>query len=187
MVAAIAAASAGSPLTELTRALAGEAAEPARCEALPVRRQAEAFEALRARADRHQQTSGARPSVFLCNIGPIPKHKARASFAAGFLQAGGIVPLDNDGFADVELAVAAFAKSGADTAVICGSDEQYVEWVPKLGPLLRARGAKQLALAGRPGDQQAAFEAAGVTRFIYAGADVVVSLTQLLDGMGVAS
>jgi methylmalonyl-CoA mutase len=59
--------------------------------------------------------------------------------------------------------------------------------VPKLGPALRARGAKQLVLAGRPGDQQAAFEAAGVTRFIYVGADVVASLTQLLDEMGVAS
>ena len=187
MAAAIAAATAGATLTELTRALAGDGARPVRCEALPVRRQAEAFEALRRRSDRHQQASGRRPSVFLCNLGPIPKHKARASFAAGFLQAGGIVPLDNEGFADVEVAAEAFAKSGADTAVICGSDEQYLEWVPKLGPALRARGAKQLVLAGRPGDQQATFEAAGVTRFIFVGADVVASLTQLLDGMGVAS
>jgi methylmalonyl-CoA mutase len=124
IAAAIAAATAGAPLAELTRALAGDAAKPARCEALPVRRQAEAFEALRTRADRQQQSSGARPSAFLCNLGPIPKHKTRASFAASFLQAGGIVPLDNDGFADVDAAVEAFAKSGAGAAVICGSDEQ---------------------------------------------------------------
>jgi methylmalonyl-CoA mutase len=71
--------------------------------------------------------------------------------------------------------------------VICGSDDQYADWVPKLAPELRKRGARQVLLAGRPGDNQTNYERAGVSSFIYLGIDVVQSLSDLLDQMGVAS
>jgi methylmalonyl-CoA mutase len=184
IAAAVLAAREGASLNSLTAALAGTGAV-VRGEPLPVRRHAEPYEVLRARAERagHER----RPSAFLCNLGPIPKHKARASFASGFLNAGGIAALDNDGFATPELAADAFAAAGTPLAVICGADDQYPEWVPKLAPLLRARGATQILLAGRPGEHEAAFKTAGVSDFIFVGVDVVATLSQLLDRLGVAS
>jgi methylmalonyl-CoA mutase len=183
--AAIQAARQAASLDQLTRALAAATAA-ARCVALPLRRQAEPFEALRSRCERHAAHKGQRPTAFLCNLGAIPQHKARASFSLGFLSAGGVAVIDNDGFASLEAAVEAFAASGTTLAVICGSDEQYPEWVPKLAGALRARGATHVVLAGRPGEHEVAYQQAGVSQFIFLGLDVVATLTQLLDSLGVA-
>lgn len=158
----------------------------ARIEPLPVRRNAEPFEVLRDRVDAHAAKLGQRPAVFLANLGAVAQHKARSSFSTGFLSAGGIAGLDNDGFTTPDAVVAAFGASGAHVAVICGSDEQYPEWVPKLAPSLHARGAAHVLLAGRPGEHEAAFRAAGISTFIFLGADVVATLEGLLDQMGVA-
>jgi methylmalonyl-CoA mutase len=177
---AVDAAVGGATLGTISCALASPG-EPASMTALPVRRNADAFEALRTRADAH----GSRPTVFLANLGAIPQHKARSTFSTGFLNAGGLAVLDNDGFATPEDAAAAFAKSGAKVVVLCGSDEQYPDWVPKLAPLLRAQGAIEVLLAGRPGDHEAAFKAAGVGSFLFLGADVASMLSALLDRMGV--
>lgn len=181
VLAAVTAARAGASLRELTLALAGTH-PAAQIEPLPVRRSAEPYEVLRSRAER----AATPPRAFLCNLGEIPRHKARASFAAGFLNAGGIAALDNDGFSTPELALEAFASSGTQTVVVCGSDDQYPEWLPALVPALRERGATQVVVAGRPGEHQAGWEQAGVTHFIFIGVDVVATLGQLLDGMGVA-
>jgi methylmalonyl-CoA mutase len=152
-----------------------------------VRRPAAAFEALRDRVERQITSGQPAPRAFLCNLGEIPKHKARASFATGFLNAGGLSAIDNEGFTSVSAAAAAFAAAGTSLVVICGSDDQYPEWIPKLVPELRARGAKQILVAGRPGDRQASDEQTGVTGFIFMGTDVVASLQNVLDAMGVVS
>lgn len=186
VAAALSAARQGASMLSLTLALAGGGA-PQAGSALPVRRNAEPFEALRDRAERHAASTGQAPRAFLCNLGEIPKHKARASYATGLLNAGGVSALDNDGFVTLDAALTAFSASGCDTVVICGSDDQYPEWVPKLAPELRLRGARQLVLAGRPGDNQSAYERAGITSFIYMGVDVIATLNDLLDRMGVAS
>ncbi len=159
----------------------------ARMKPLPIRRNAEPFEALRTRSDAHLKKTGTRPTVFLANLGAIPQHKARSTFSTGFFNAGGIAVLDNDGFATAEDAAAAFAASGASFAILCGSDEQYLEWVPKVAALLQAKGAGEVLLAGRPGEQEAAWKTAGVSTFVFMGADVVQTLAGLLDRMGVAS
>ncbi|MEY4578108.1 MAG: hypothetical protein RL701_2811 [Pseudomonadota bacterium] len=186
LVPTIAAARQGAEILPLTAALA-TGTEAARTTALPAHPTAEAFEALRDRADHHATTTGQAPRAFLCNLGPIPKHKARSSFATGLLNAGGIAVLDNEGFNSPEAAVAAFKAANTDTVVICGSDDQYPEWVPQLAPALRQQGARQIIVAGRAqGDQQASFEQAGVSTFIFVGVDVVSTLGQLLDAMGVA-
>ncbi|HKP61313.1 MAG TPA: methylmalonyl-CoA mutase family protein [Polyangiales bacterium] len=178
---AVAAFAQGAQPAQVIAALA-EGSAPIRVDALPLRRHAAAFEKLRARADAHTP----KPSGFLCNLGAIPEHKARAGFSTGFLNAGGIAALDNDGFPTPEAAAEAFASSGAKLAVICGSDAQYPEWVPKLAPLLAKAGALDILLAGRPGEQEAAYRAAGVTGFIFMGADVAAALGSLLDRLGVA-
>jgi len=188
VTAAIAAAASGVSVSQISAVLA-RGTTPAKIQPLPIHRDAEAFEALRDRTERHTAQSGQALSVFLSNLGEIPKHKARASYATGFFNAGGIQVLDNDGFKTVEDAVAAFAQSGTDTVAICGSDEQYLEWIPQLVPALRARGARHIVLAGRPGDKdkQADYERAGVNKFIFIGVDVVATLQTLLNDMGAAA
>ncbi len=184
VAAAVLVAAAGANLGQLSCALAGPG-EPARARALPPRRPAEPYEQLRDACDAHARAHGKRPSVFSCNLGPISEHKARAQFAAGFLAAGGLSVIDNDGFETPEAAAEGYARSGAELVVICGSDDAYARALPALGPLLRARGARRVIVAGKPGEQAQAFGAAGVTDYIYLGCDVVQALRALLAAIGV--
>jgi methylmalonyl-CoA mutase len=179
VLAAIEAAAAGASLSQLSSTLAG-GSEPTTSRALPKLRDAEPFEALRARADG-LAAHGARPSVFLCNLGPIPDHKARSQFATGYFAAGGFATLDNDGFTDADSAVAAFERSGSRIAVLCGSDETYASVVEAIAPRLCKRGALRIVLAGRPGDHELAYRAAGVTDFIFVGSELPALLKELLE------
>jgi methylmalonyl-CoA mutase len=171
----------GASLDQLAGALAGQDST-ARITALPVRRDAAPIEALRDRANEIEKKSGKRPAVFLANLGPIPQHKARSQFASGFVAAGGFAAVDNDGFDTAEKAAAAFAASKAPVAVLCGSDEAYTTWVAELAPLLKQAGAKRIVLAGRPAasELEAQYKQAGVTDFIFMGADVVKMMGELL-------
>src|SRR5262249_22483843 len=75
-----------------------EAAAAVRIEPLPRIRLAAPFEALRDASDRMLAETGARPKVFLANLGPLSAFIARATFARNFFEAGGIEALTNDGF-----------------------------------------------------------------------------------------
>src|SRR5262249_57769305 len=68
-------------------------------EPLPRIRLAEPFEALRDASDRMLARTGARPKIFLANLGTPVDFTARASFAKNFFAAGGIEAAGNDGFA----------------------------------------------------------------------------------------
>lgn len=179
---AIALAQGGASLGDISLALGGE---PTRLPAaLPLRRDADLYEALRDRSDAYLAQHGQRPSAFLANLGPIPKHKARSSFATGFLNAGGIACIDNDGFVDADAACAAFEQSGASLVVLCGADDQYETWVEALAPKLTKAGAKAVILAGRGGEHEARYRSAGVTDFIFMGSDLIASLSAFLDTLG---
>jgi methylmalonyl-CoA mutase len=184
---AIDVASKGASLERLSRALCAATGdgEPARIEPLPLRRDAEPFERLRDACDERERASGKRPSVFLCNIGSIPEHQARAQFAAGFFNAGGLAVTSNDGFSEPQAAADAFARSGAEVAAICGADVAYPDWIERLASLLRAGGATRVIVAGRPGEAEARQRAAGVTDFIYMGCNAVETLQRLLAALGV--
>lgn len=153
---------------------------------LPVLRTAQAFEDLRDASDENLSKTGHRPRVFLANIGPIPQHKPRATFATNFFAAGGFEVLENDGFADADTAATAFAASQADVAIICSTDAVYPEVVPPLAKKLKAKGARVVVLAGRGGDLEASFKAAGVDTFIFMGCDVVSTLRNILATVGVS-
>ncbi len=181
---AIEAVSAGASFGALA-ALLAEGGTPLEAPAVVPVREAADFEALRDASDAALAADGKRPQIFLANIGPIPKHKARAMFAQNFFAAGGIEPLGNDGFADAAGAAAAFAESGAPLAVICSSDELYIEHVPAVAGALKKQGAKKVLVAGRAGDAEEAWRAAGVDDFIYLGCDVHGTLCSLLEALEV--
>ncbi len=151
---------------------------------LPCRRLAELFEALRDTSDCILETTGARPKVFLANLGRLADFTARATYAKNFFEAGGIVAVTNDGFESREAMLATFTASGARLACLCASDEVYAAEADGAAEALSAAGAVHVYLAGRPGKLDAALRAAGVGTFIHMGCDVVVTLTaayQILD------
>ena len=65
--------------------------------------------------------------------------------------------------------VAAFKASGAALACLCSSDEVYAQEAEAAAKALREAGAKHIYLAGRPGEREAAFTAAGIGSFIFVG------------------
>ncbi|HSP25897.1 MAG TPA: methylmalonyl-CoA mutase subunit beta, partial [Saliniramus sp.] len=75
----VAAAADGARLADLTARPVG--VTPVSLPALPVHRNAAPFEALRDRAEKIEVEAGARPMIFLANLGPIAEFNARASFA----------------------------------------------------------------------------------------------------------
>ncbi|MEU5566729.1 methylmalonyl-CoA mutase family protein [Micromonospora musae] len=148
---------------------------------LPRHRYAEAYEALRDRADAHTATSGDRPAVFLATLGPAAVHNARAGFAANLFAAGGVAtvrpPVGDD---DPARLAAEFAASGARVACLCSSDRGYAESAEAVARALAEAGAVRVWLAGRP----ASF--AGVDDYLYAGCDAVAVLETTLRDLEVA-
>jgi methylmalonyl-CoA mutase len=144
--------------------------------ALPRIRLAEPFEDLRDAADRMLAAAGARPKVFLANLGKLADFTARTLFAKNFFEAGGIEAMSNDGFANNDAMVAAFKTSGASLACLCSSDKVYATGAADAAKALAAAGATHVYLAGRPGELESALKQSGVHDFIYVGCDVVAVL-----------
>ena len=145
-------------------------------EALPRIRLAEPFEALRDTADGVAAKTGSRPKVFLANLGSPSDFTARATFAKNFFEAGGIEAATNDGFASRGEMIAAFKDSGAALVCLCSSDKVYEADAAEAAKALATSGARHLYLAGRPQAIEPGLREAGVTKFIYAGCDVLAEL-----------
>jgi len=185
---AIAAARIGATLGDLATALASSDAAGPTIEPIPFHRAAEQFEALRITAEAYMARTGARPKVFLANMGPIPQHKARADFSTGFFEAGGFEVIGNSGFATVEEAAQAALESGAGIVTICSTDETYPEIVPALTGLIKSsRPDVTVVLAGYPTDQIETYRAAGVDEFIHLRANCYETLVRLQQLKGVAA
>jgi methylmalonyl-CoA mutase len=171
--------------------------------ALSPHRLAERFEALRDTSDRRLQETGARPKIFLANLGPLAAFTPRASFAKNFFECGGIEAVTNDGFAtrpsppadapheksnadpnaaadatgtDLSALVTAFQQAGTGWVCLCSSDAIYAKEAQRAAQVLAAAGATRIYLAGRPGKAEATLRQAGVSTFIYAGCNALATL-----------
>jgi methylmalonyl-CoA mutase len=113
--------------------------------------------------------------VFLANLGKPSDFGMRATFAGNLFEAGGIEVSGNDAFAGCEEVIAAFKRSGARLACLCSSDQIYARDAVATAQALREAGAK-VWLAGRGDSLAPALEGAGVSRFIFAGCDVLAAL-----------
>lgn len=145
-------------------------------DALPPMRLAAPFEALRDKSDAKLKNAGARPKIFLANLGTPADFTARAAFAKSFFETGGIEAIDTQGFADPAALAAAYKASGAAVACLCSSDKVYAGHAIAAAQALQAAGAKHIYLAGRASEQEAALRAAGVGDFIFAGGDALAVL-----------
>jgi len=153
--------------------------------ALPRIRLAEPFEQLRDASDRALAKTGARPKVFLANLGKLSDFTARTLYARNFFEAGGIEAVTNDGFASRDEMSAAFKASGAKLACLCSSDKVYATEAADAARALKAAGARQIYLAGRPGEIEGALKEAGITGFIFVGCDVLALLAEAQASLGI--
>jgi methylmalonyl-CoA mutase len=138
----------------------------------PAMRLAQDFESLRDRAEAMTP----RPKIYLATLGAVADFTARAMFAKNFFEAGGIEAVIH---ADGDL-VAGFKASGAKLACLCSSDALYAAQAPDAARALRDAGAT-LYLAGRPGELEPALKEAGLSRFVYAGCDLIEVLSETLE------
>jgi methylmalonyl-CoA mutase len=144
-------------------------------------RESEIWEQLRERSDR-QET---RPTAFFANLGSIPSHKARATWAQNLLAAAGVEAVTNDGFDEMEALTAAWKDSSASFAVVCGSDKDYEAMLEPAVAALKKAGCPVVLIAGRPGERESALREAGVSDFVFVGADVLSVMARVLDSVGV--
>jgi methylmalonyl-CoA mutase len=145
---------------------------------LPPMRLAAPFEALRDKSDAMLKKSGARPKVFLANLGTAADFTARATFAKSFFETGGIEAVDSEGFSDPAALAATFKASGAAVACLCSSDKVYAAQAAAAAQALHGAGARHIYLAGRPGEQEPALRGAGVNDFVFAGGDALAALQE---------
>jgi methylmalonyl-CoA mutase len=148
-------------------------------------RLAEPFERLRDRSDAFLARTGARPKVYLAALGPEPRHRRRVAFMREWLNAGGFEAVDDGESATAEAAVKRIKASGAPLVCLCGADDAYAEQTEAFAKAFKAAGVKGVALAGRPGESERAWRAAGVDDFIFAGGDAVATLQELYRRIGV--
>lgn len=175
---------AGATLGEITRALRAGDSPCAKVVPVCTTRVAAPLEALRAAMDRHP---GGPATVFLCNMGPLKEHKARADFSCGFFAVGGYEAVSPAGFATPEDAVAAFLASGSEVAVICSTDDHYTALVPPIAAGIRTKKPNAtLILAGYPQDQIETHRKFGVDEFIHLCADLLEVLSKLHAKLGIS-
>jgi methylmalonyl-CoA mutase len=154
--------------------------------ALPAHRAAEEYEALRDASAAFAAKSGTAPSILQLNIGPSGRYRLRADWTASFFEAAGFAIDGTRDFTDVADAVKALTTSTAGIAVITSDDATYLETVELLATTAKAaRPDVTLLVAGAPGDQEAAWRAAGVDDFVNVRSNNYELNHQLLTGAGV--
>ena len=121
-------------------------------------RLAEPFEALRDASDAMLAKTGARPKVFLATLGKPSDFTARATFAKNFFEAGGIEAVDSDGYQDRRTTWSPRSRRPARNSPACARRTRSMS----RGGRCR-QGAddsrRDVHLAGRPGDHEAALTA----------------------------
>jgi methylmalonyl-CoA mutase len=134
------------------------------------------FEDLRA-------TGKDEPKIFLATLGAPATFSAREGFARGLFEAGGIKAVGGevDHSADIG---DAFKKSGAVAACLCGADTTYAQSAEAAAHALKQAGCTFIALAGKPGENEAALRAAGIDAFAFAGDDAVTFLKKAHAALG---
>jgi methylmalonyl-CoA mutase len=145
-------------------------------------RWAEPFEALRDRAEPHA------PRIFFANMATLAEFAPRAQFARNFFGVGGIASIgEEEAYPTMEALIDAFRASGARIAVIASTDACYGEHAENCAHRLKAAGADWIVMAGKPGEAETKYRAAGVDQFIYVGVDVLKELETLHAALGIGA
>lgn len=176
----------GATIGEITKTVRASANPSSVMQPLPVARLSAKYEALRSAAAAYKAANGHGPKLFLCNLGPLRRHKGRADFTKGFFQAGGFDVISPAGFETPEAAVAALSESGAALTVVCGTDGDYEEQFASYATAIKqATPNTRVMLAGFPGANEADYRAAGMDDFIFVKSDNYEVNRKALELLGV--
>ncbi|ASP33348.1 methylmalonyl-CoA mutase family protein [Labrenzia sp. VG12] len=144
-------------------------------------RLSEPFEKLRTRAEAFEAQNAVEPKIFLATLGSLPQFTARATWTANAFAAGGFQPVGQEVYDTMDDLLAAFRNSGAVLACLVSSDDVYAEKAGSVAEALKTAGARHLYLAGRPGEQEETYRAAGIGAFLFAGGDLLELLGNAHD------
>jgi len=120
--------------------------------------------------------------VFLLTIGNPLMRKARAQFAHGFFGCAGYRVIDNIGFSDPAEAVRAAGEAEADIVVVCSSDEEYADYVPRINNMLE--GKSILVVAGEPPCMED-LRSRGIDHFISLRSNLLETLVEYSRELGI--
>jgi len=152
-------------------------------ETLKPYRGAQAFEALRLKTDRYSKSKGKRPQVFMFTYGNPAMRKARSQFSCNFFACGGFDVVDNPGFKTIEDGIDVCLKEKPDIVVICSSDDEYAEIVPKIFDQLKDHSL--IVIAGYPKDLIEELQSKGINNFIHVGSNVLETLKEFHEKLGI--
>ncbi len=186
MPALVDAISSGATIGEISKTIRATATTAEAIQPLIATRLAAKYEALRDASVKFAETTGDFPKIFLCNLGPLRRHKLRADFIKGFFQSGGFEVISPKGFETPEEAVDALAESGASIAVVCATDADYEEKFADYATALKqALPHTRVLLAGFPGENEDAYRAAGMDDYIFVKSNNYEVNRYHLQGLGV--
>jgi methylmalonyl-CoA mutase len=140
------------------------------------------FAALRYKTDQFAQRKK-RPKVFMFPFGNLAMRLARSQFSSNFFGCAGFDIIDNLGFRNIDDGVRVVHEKDPDIVVICSSDEEY----PRIGPEIAEKlgNSAILVIAGNPKEHIEALKAAGIRHFIHVRSDVLETLQQFQDELGI--
>jgi len=153
--------------------------------ALKTYRAAKPFEELRLRTQSLAKSRGKEVSAHLIPIGNKRMRKARATFSQNYLGCAGFQVKNHLGFDSVEEAAKDISIDEADIFVLCSSDEEYPELVEDFCETFGDESV--LILAGYPKDHLESFKEAGIDLFIYSGSNILETLSEVQDKLGIDS
>lgn len=176
----------GATMGEVTRAIRGTGDVEELSQPLSSLRLASKYEAMRDAATAFAQKNGQAPMIYLCNLGPLRRHKARADFTKSFFEAGGFEVVSPAGFESPEAAVAAVVASQSGIVVVCGTDDDYVAQFGEYAQALKqALPELQIILAGYPGEHEPSYREQGMDDFIFIKSNNYEVNYKYLHGLGV--
>src|ERR1017187_8577452 len=140
---------------------------------LPLARVAEPFEKIRRRTAEHARAAGRYPKVLLLKRGDVKMKGARANFCFNFFGCAGFDMLEAEEYQGTD----------ADLIVLCSSDAEYLAFAQEVCPAVKA----PVLVAGNPKEQIEALQAAGVQGFVHVASDLIQTLTQWQDKLGMRS
>ncbi len=151
-------------------------------ETIKTYRGAMGFERLRYKTDRFAQDNR-RPLAWMLTYGNLAMRKARSNFACNFFACAGFEVVDNPGFASIDEGIAAALAVKPEIVVICSSDEEYAGHAAHAFQALKEHSI--VALAGQPVGVTDELKALGMNNFIHIRSNVLETLQQFQQKMGI--
>ena len=138
----------------------------------PQTRLAEPFEKIRERTAQHVRVTGKTPKVLLLKRGDLKMKIARANFCLGFFACAGFQLVEAEDYKGTDV----------DRIVLCSSDPEYLAFAQEVCSATKI----PVFVAGNPKAQVADLEAAGVRGFVHIQSNIVDTLTQWQNELGMS-